>query len=128
MSGGKSSKEKGKWGELLAQEYLIRKGYAILETNYRPGASHLEVDIIAQQGTDMVFVEVKTRTNPEEDPAEAVDLKKMRFMAYVADNFIRNQPIHYNYRFDIIAVNGTPEDYELRHIKDAFLAPLNTKR
>jgi putative endonuclease len=53
--------EKGKIGELLAQSFLKKKGYRIIETNYRCAAG--EIDIVARQGESLVFIEVRTKTN-----------------------------------------------------------------
>lgn len=123
----RSNMRTGRMGERLAEEYLVTKGYAILERRYRRGASHREIDLIAQTGTTIVFVEVKTRTDRYMDPAEAVDLKKQRFMASVANSYMRGLNYDMEYRFDIIAITGTEEDYTLEHYEDAFLPPLTSR-
>ena len=51
----------GKWGENIACDILVGKGYAIIERNWR--LNHLEIDIIASKGSRIVFAEVKTRGN-----------------------------------------------------------------
>lgn len=66
--------ETGKWGEDLAADYLTEQGYAIAERNWRQG--RLEIDIIAMRDDTLVVAEVKTRTNKDEDPLDAVDNKK----------------------------------------------------
>ena len=64
--------ELGTWGEQCAVEYLRRKGYVILERDWKSG--HRDLDIIAFDGVTMVFVEVKTRRNRMfADPEMAVD-------------------------------------------------------
>lgn len=64
--------ELGTWGEQCAVEYLRRKGYVILERDWKSG--HRDLDIIAFDGATMVFVEVKTRRNRMfADPEMAVD-------------------------------------------------------
>lgn len=115
--------EIGKWGENLAEEYLIAQGYAITERNWRLG--HFEIDIIAMKGNRIIFVEVKTRADKSIDPTEAIDEKKIRRTVRSANAYITSYNIPHEPQFDIIAISGTPEDFELRHIPDAFMAPLN---
>ena len=80
----RTAKETGDWGETLAVSYLRRRGYIIIERNYRAG--HHEIDIIARRWKTIVFVEVKTRTyRPEEletapPPGNAVRKDKNQFI------------------------------------------------
>lgn len=121
-----SKKGFGAAAEQAAMEHLLSEGYVIREQNWRPKNSHLEVDIIAQLDDTIVFVEVKARTPDGLDPVEAVDLKKQRRLVKAAEIYLGSQPFDFYYRFDIIAVTGTPEDFTLEHIPDAFLPPLRT--
>ena len=119
----------GKWGEQLAYEYLVARGYAIVERNWR--MNHLETDIIAMKGSRIIFVEVKTRTNPEDDPLKAVDRKRMMNMIRSAKAYINAYNIRHEYQFDVIAVTGNPlgdEPPVIEHVPDAFLPPLHTIR
>ncbi|MBP3298706.1 MAG: YraN family protein [Muribaculaceae bacterium] len=116
--------EWGEQAEELAADYLRAKGYTVRERRWRYGASKKEIDIIAQQDDTMIFVEVKARTDSDTDPLEAVDSRKMRFLCFAADAYLNEQEHDYFYRFDIIGISGTPADYSLRHIEDAFLPPL----
>lgn len=121
--------EIGREAERLAADYLASQGYAIREMNWRPHTSHYEVDVIAQKGNEIVFVEVKARSNP--DPAgaiEAVDLRKQRFISRAADTYLRMQPYMYYYRFDIIVVTGDGGGSRIHHIEDAFMPPLSSMR
>ena len=70
----KDKADVGSWGEQQAREYLVKKGYCILETNWHD--SHREIDIIASQGDEIVIVEVKTRTSTFLNPADAVNKQK----------------------------------------------------
>ncbi len=138
---GLDRSEAYEWGVLaeeLAVEHLVREGYAIRERRWRMGASHAEIDIIAELPGVMVFAEVKARSpyageTREEwaadptSPAEAVDMRKRRMIARAADSYLRMQEQDYDYRFDIITVLGTPDDYILTHIADAFIAPVSSR-
>ena len=116
----------GSWGEKIAVEYLISKGYAIRETNWR--MHHYEIDIIAMIGDRLVFVEVKTRSSHIDDPALAVDRKKMNRMVRAANQYVISNNLPHEVQYDIFTVAGTPDNYEIEHIADAFLPPLHTYR
>lgn len=114
----------GKWGEELAHDLLVSKGYAIVETNWH--MEHYEIDIVAMHAGRLVFVEVKTRSDIADDPAAAVDRRKMKRMAVAADCFIRTRNMPHEVQFDIITISGKPDNYTIEHIADAFLPPLHT--
>lgn len=98
------SKYYGCQAEQYAAEYLLLNGYIIRERNWHPRNSHLEVDIIAQKGMVIVFVEVKARSGNFMDPADAVDEKKMKNMIRAARIYLSSVHEDYEYRFDIITV------------------------
>ncbi len=120
-----STTSRGKEGEKLVADYLRRKGYVILEENWRPGpGSHLEIDLIASKDMVAVFVEVKTRKNNEIDPLEAIDRKKIVNICKAADTFLRQQDFLFEYRFDIAGVSGIESgNPEIEYIEDAFMPP-----
>ena len=115
-----SNKIKGKYGEDLAVNYLIKNGYAIVERNYR-FSRYGEVDIIALDKDVLCFVEVKTRTSRAfGDPLEAINFKKQQKIRAVATAYLKQHHIlDCNCRFDAIAVMGE-NDGEVNHIQDAF--------
>jgi putative endonuclease len=115
----------GSWGEMVAREYLITKGYAIVDSNFRSG--HNEIDIIATKGGRIAFVEVKTRHSDFSDPLDAIDRRKMARLASAANSFLRNYGIPHAPQFDVITVVGTKDDYKLTHYEDAFRPPLRTR-
>jgi putative endonuclease len=79
--------ELGQQGENLAVDYLIDKGFIILHRNWR--CRHEELDIVAQDGEFLVFIEVKTRRNVYFGmPEESVSLKKQRLLVNAADAYI----------------------------------------
>lgn len=121
-----SHNELGKWGEGLAKELLIAKGYTIVEENWRLG--HFEIDLIASFKNRIIFVEVKTRSTHFNDPADAVNSAKQQRMARAADAYIRQFNIPLEAQFDIITIIGTEQHHEVEHIPDAFLPPLRSYR
>lgn len=114
--------EVGSWGENLAVELLISKGYAIAETNWRSG--HYELDIVAMHDNRVVFVEVKTRSNQDVDPADAVTRKKINRIVKAANAYILAKDLPHEAQYDIITIVGNPQEYTIEHIEDAFMAPL----
>lgn len=115
----------GIWGEDLAVERLTALGYAIVSRRWRMGA--LEIDIIAKKDDTLVFAEVKTRADMEEDALDAVNKKKTANMIAAAKAYLSTQEVPYNVQFDLFGINGTPTDgYRMEHIPDAFHPPLKT--
>ena len=114
----------GKTGEERAAEYLISQGYIIRDINWRSGK--MELDLVAYRDTTLVVVEVKTRRNEEyQHPEEAVTLRKIRNIVRATDAYVKLFDIPFDVRFDIITLVGENDSFEIEHIEDAFLAPLN---
>ena len=110
----------GKLGEDLAVEYLINKGYHILERNWRSG--HKEIDIIALDGDTLVAVEVKTRkSNTYGEPDLAVGAMKQQMLIWAADAYVRYKDLDVDVRFDIISIVITDTGRHIEHIEDAFI-------
>lgn len=114
--------ETGTWGEQLAADKLESEGYTILDRNWRTGS--FEIDIVARKENEVVFAEVKTRRDKEEDPLEAIDARKISHMASAAELWLSTHHEPWVPRFDLFAVRGVPDDYDLEHIPDAFYPPL----
>ena len=109
----------GKKGEDLAAVFLQRKGYEILHRNWRTG--HLEIDIIAQIGNEIVFVEVKTRATAAYGfPEEAVSKAKAQKLFKAADAFIIQENIDNEIRFDIISILLKGGLENIYHIEDGI--------
>jgi len=108
----------GAWGEQLAEDYLRRKGYEIVERDWRCG--HRDIDIIALDDEELVFVEVKTRRNTIfADPEDAVDWKKRRNLLYAANAFVKMKRLKCDFRFDLITIVGSDSDTaDIEHTKD----------
>lgn len=109
----------GDRGEDIATRFLVRKGYHLLERNWRVG--HLEVDIIAEHFGTLVFVEVKTRRDEQfGDAAEAVDHNKQAHLIDAARLYCYEKEEDRPMRFDIITVVGAGETCTVRHIEGAY--------
>ncbi len=110
----------GKLGEELAKAFLEKKGYQILALNWR--FSKAEIDIIAQDGDDLVFVEVKTRSSEHFGPPAAfVSPKKEELMAQAASIYMEENYYEGEIRFDIIGILLKDKDHPIiRHYVDAF--------
>jgi putative endonuclease len=113
----------GKWGEALAAEYLKRKKYKIVGMGYSTRFG--EIDVIAENKSFIVFVEVKTRKNAEVAEArEFVDLKKQRRLISAASMWLASNETDKQPRFDVIEIyapDGTnTREPKIIHIQDAF--------
>lgn len=117
-----SHNELGKWGENLAEEYLVRKGYSIRHRNWRLGKRDLDIVALTEDATTIVFVEVKTRQWDDViDPEAAVDLKKMKSIGYAANAYVKELNIEADVRFDVITIVGNDDtEPKINHIEDAF--------
>jgi len=116
--------ELGRKGEDLAVEHLRSIGYEILAVNWF--SHHLEIDIIAKDGSDLVIVEVKSRgSDSYEHPTEAVSNKKIRFLVNAAEAYIQENNLDLDTRFDVISIIFYGRNFELEHFKDAFYPPVN---
>ncbi len=118
--------ETGRWGERVACNFLVGKGYAIKETNWR--MPPYEIDIVAMKGNRIVFVEVKTRSDDFLDPIVAVDKRKMANMTRAANAFVNHYDIPHEVQFDIITITGDQDNYKIEHYPDAFYPPLRSYR
>lgn len=115
-------------GEQLAQKVMTEKGYRVLETNWRLG--HLEIDIICESKTELVFVEVKTRSSiyGMMRPEQYVDEQKKRHMVAAANTYMRvTGKTDKTIRFDIIGIlkkrNG---ETDITHLENAFVPRLKS--
>lgn len=111
--------EVGGKGELLAGNYLMKKGYEILATNWRWRKS--ELDIVARDGAWLVFVEVKTRqAGSPADPEEAITLRKQKQLILGANGYIATTGIDLECRFDVISVILHEASARINHFTHAF--------
>ena len=94
----------GKWGEGVAGRFLQEKGYRLLDTNYR--CRWGEVDIVAQDGDELVFVEVRTRRGARYGtPEESVTGAKARRLVATAQDYLQQRGHEgVEWRIDLIAI------------------------
>lgn len=111
--------ELGSFGEELAVDFLLQKGYKILARNWR--FQKAEVDVIAQKKDILAAVEVKTRsTNDFGDPQDFVNSKKINLLVKAVDEYVQQKDLDVEVRFDIIAITTNNKKLEIEHLKDAF--------
>ena len=111
--------ELGAKGENLAAEFLTGIGHNILTRNYKHGKC--EIDIISSEEAITVFTEVKTRsTDYFGFPEESVDKKKRKKIRRAAEEYMFENKLDTNIRFDIVSITNVNGKLKVYHIKDAF--------
>ena len=109
----------GKKGEDLAVAFLIKKGYAILERNYR--YQKAEVDILAKKDQTLAVIEVKTRSTTDfGNPQDFVKPKQIERLVNAVDAYITSNLLDLEVRFDIIAIVRSGDKYDIEHLENAF--------
>jgi putative endonuclease len=123
MDKGMASKRKevGARGEKLAADYLKKRGYRIIQRNFR--CREGEIDIIVQKGDCLVFVEVRTKKNTAfGTPEESVTLSKREKLISLANAYLQayDKPPQ-SWRIDVVAVELGPNNKvsRLEHIENA---------
>lgn len=112
--------ELGEKGEQLAVEFLQKKGYRILEKNWR--FKKAEVDIIVQKKDVLAAVEVKTRTsNYFGNPQDFVNPKKIKLLVEAINEYVISRDLDVEVRFDIVAIIQNKNTTQIEHLEDAFL-------
>lgn len=110
----------GLLGERVAERWLARKGWRVLQRRYRSG--HRDIDLVAEQGGLVAFVEVKTRRGSAfGGPVEAVNWRKRMELSRSARTWIdRHGRSGEGYRFDVVGVLMDGERVRVRHVENAF--------
>jgi putative endonuclease len=117
---GLSNRVSGAWGEELALRYLTRRGYELVERNYR--TRYGELDLILRQADTLVFVEVKMRRGVGfGDPLEAVTPRKQAAIRALAERYLsEKEPDFDAVRFDVVGILVGDGTRRIVHIEDAF--------
>ncbi|MDG1040189.1 MAG: YraN family protein [Polaribacter sp.] len=112
--------ELGKKGEQLAVDFLLQNNYKIIARNYR--FLKAEIDIIARKKDVLVAIEVKTRSSIDYgNPQDFINPKKIKLLVSAMDNFVVENDLEVEVRFDIIAIVKQKNAFEIEHLEDAFL-------
>jgi len=114
----------GKLGEDVAVKYLENHGYKILERNYRKPWG--EIDIVAQQSDELVFVEVKTQNQEFEwRPEENVTRHKKRQLSKIINTYLKEHRVYseIDFRVDVlgIIINDKTKIAQIEHIQNIIL-------
>ena len=114
----------GKFGEDIAIKYLENHGYKILERNYRKPWG--EIDVVAQQSDELVFVEVKTQNQEFEwRPEENVTRHKKRQLSKIINTYLKEHRVYseIDFRVDVlgIIINDETKIAQIEHIQNIIL-------
>ena len=111
--------ELGKKGEQLAVDFLLENGYDVIERNYR--FDKAEVDIIAQKDAILAIIEVKTRSSADfGNPQDFVKPKQIQRLVKAVDEYVTENGLETEVRFDIIAIVKEGKHYKIEHLENAF--------
>ncbi len=110
----------GKEGERIAESYLRKKGYRVVERNYRCPVG--ELDLILLDRRVVVFVEVKTRSDDRfGTPLESVGPRKQQKMIKTALFFLTRHRLHHrDARFDVVGISYQGGEPMVEHVENAF--------
>ena len=109
----------GDYGERITQRMLQESGYTIIDRNWRCASG--EIDIVSAKANNLVFIEVKTRSNSDFGmPEAAVGSKKRRRLRLLAGEWIDGHPTYrgMNSRIDVVAVHLRSKPIRLVHLQD----------
>jgi len=118
----------GNIGEKIAQNYLKKKGYKILDKNFKfqiPGdLQRGEIDIVAKKGNTIHFVEVKTLKDPKIGifPQDKINFSKKRKLIFSAENWlIKNKiPLDTKWQIDVISIEIKNKKIKISHFENAI--------
>ena len=108
----------GRRSEIEGADYLRSLGFRVVASGYRVRSG--EVDLIAWDGDQLVFVEVKSRRT-DAPPEDAVGFRKQQRVIRASRSYRMRYRLQCSYRFDILAVSVRPnQKTEFRLLRDAF--------
>ena len=112
--------EFGELGERIAERWLKRKGWRVVQRRFRSG--HRDIDLVVEREGTVAFVEVKARKGLAfGDPIEAVNWSKQRELVRSASVWIdrHGRPME-SYRFDVVGVLVEGDRVRIRHVQNAY--------
>ena len=113
----------GKSGELMAQNFLLKKNYKFITANYRYERAEIDLIFEDEKNKMLVFAEVKTRRNKKYGlPEESITVSKQNNIRKAALGFVNNFPQFSNHdmRIDVVSILLADEKAEINHIENAF--------
>ncbi len=114
-----TTQELGKIGEDYACNQLTQKGLRLIAKNYR--WQRAEIDLIMQDGSEMVFIEVKTRNSTFfGEPYQAVTRSKQKQIIKAANAYILENDFNGDARFDVVSIVKNQTATEFEHLVNAF--------
>jgi putative endonuclease len=123
-------KQIGVFGERIAEDYLRKKGYQILDRNYSIripfGPQRGEIDIVAKKNDIISFIEVKTLKNPADlfSPEEKVNFSKQRKLRIMAESWLMKNkiPLDSKWQIDVISIriDQNSKKVKIRHFQNAI--------
>ena len=108
----------GKKGEQYVSDYLSKKGFEILDLNWRQGK--YELDLISRKDDTIVVVEVKTRSNRVSHIDEVLSESKINSLQNAANLYMEGVDENLDCRIDLILLQKIGEDFDVIHIEDAI--------
>ncbi len=97
------NKKLGAFGEKIAESFLLKRSYQIINKNYYTSSG--EIDLIVKKNRELIFIEVKTRTNNSFGlPENAVDYRKLQHLHKAISIFFEQSNIRLPWQIDIISV------------------------
>lgn len=120
MSGEASKRNIGRDGEQFAVSFLEDQGFTIIERNYT--FNHGEIDVVAKDSDELVFVEVKMRRNRQfGSPEESVTPDKQELLRRTAEGYVQERKLeNCSCRFDVVAISDENGVKTFVHYKNAF--------
>jgi putative endonuclease len=123
-----STKKIGQFGEKIAENYLKKKGYQILDRNYKfqmPGDLQKgEIDIVAKKEDKVCFVEVKTLKDPKIEifPEDKINFSKKKKLIATAESWlIKNKiPLNSKWQIDVISIEIKDKKIKISHFENAI--------
>lgn len=113
----------GKEAENFAAEYLLKNQYEIMAKNWRFGKAEIDIIAVDTLSQEIVIAEVKAlHSNELKNPEEAVNKAKKKLLITAANEYIVQNEIQLETRFDIISLVKQNSEWKISHIKNAFSA------
>ena len=116
-----SSVRRGMLAEEQALQYLLQRGLVMVERNFR--CRYGEIDLIMRDNNTIIFVEVRSRKSDAFlDPMESIDYAKRNKLIRASELFMQKLTManEYDWRFDVITLNGAPPDVRVNWLKAAL--------